>query len=128
MVQVDEGPWLTCEASAAQSGLYTAPWTPDLLDDVSSGDRTEHELKVFVSDSNGRSKSLVQPFRIDMENIGKTTGDLSVLQYHSPMISTFRSLTPPPPFPMAKPKYLRNQLNSRDHISPQLLCSSFFLS
>ena len=72
MVQVDEGPWLACKESPSTPGLYTAPWTPDLLDDTSG--LVDHELKVFVSDRNGRSRSLTQPFRIDMENLGKTTG------------------------------------------------------
>jgi hypothetical protein len=43
MVQVDEGPWETCAASAATPGLYTAPWTPALLDDTSG--RPDHLLK-----------------------------------------------------------------------------------
>ena len=73
MAQLDDGPWTSCTASPTVPGLYTAPWSPDLLDDV--GQSPEHQLKVFVSDSSGRSKSLVQPFRIEMENLGKITGE-----------------------------------------------------
>jgi hypothetical protein len=86
MAQVDNGPWITCHPSPTLPDLYTAAWSPDLLDDARGS--ADHQLRVFVSDSSGRSRSLVQGFCIDMENLGKwaKTSNCRYLNFGVPVL------------------------------------------